>query len=690
MFMRDAVSHDELPPGHICSPATAAGRWTDMPVPSSLLLETLESELRQVLAVVGADAAGVHLVGDQVQPALHLYAQQGLSPEEEQGASLATLDASLVGRCVTSSTTVSRSDGTNDGPTAAAWECGHSVFLAQPLQAQRSVVGALWCLCREGQLAPDAEPLLELVAKQLAKLILQHFLLQRVGGERQEHQLLADHLRDAIWTLAIDPHLRTVLVSDSITRLTGYSPQDFLDDPELWLTMIYPDDREKVLAETQRAVDGQTDELHHRVRIVRQDGVLRWAHTRGRVVRDDRGVRIYGLTTDVTDHVRLEERVRRADRLSAVGMLAGGIAHEYNNLHFAILGTLDLLLMRDDLDDGARQHINRVRESAERAAEITTQLVAFARGGTGGREDVNVAELLDSALTLVSKEFSTIGIQVEILHSPLPLLVQGNRAELGQVVINLIINAQQAMQDCPTKRLTIATGVDKDQRVLISVADTGHGIPAENLPRLFDPFFTTKGAAGSWVEDRAAADAFLSGRGLGLSVAQTIVHEHGGDIEVESEINCGTKFTIYLPAPHLAQQAPAEDEPVREPKGERILVADDEEAVRVVCREMLSRLDYQVTEATGGQDALRLLADQPFDLVLVDLQMPDMSGLELIRRINELPVGRRPAKLIITGNVDEVPPATCADLGIAGLLQKRGNLSELVSKVQVALAGRPQ
>jgi len=660
-----------------------------MPSPASSLLEVLETALRGALDATGAGAAGVHVVEDQERATLRLAAQQGLAPEEEHAAALAGLEDSLVGLCVRSGGPVRRSGGDAAAPGAASWERGATDFIVQPLETDGAVVGALWCLARTGELAPGAEAGLSLAAGPLSQMIVQHALLQSLGSERHEYELLAEHLRDAIWTLEVEPALRTVLVSGSVSHLTGYAPQDFFDNPQLWLEMVYPDDRPQVMAETQRARDGLAEELHYRVRVVRQDGELRWAHTRGRVTRDGNAVRVHGLTTDVTDHVRLEERIRRADRLSAVGMLAGGIAHEYNNLHFAILGTLDLLLMRGDLEDGVRGHINRVREAAERASEITTQLVAFARGGNGSREDLEVGELVDGALSLVQKEFSTLGIQVEVMHSPLPLRVAGNRAELGQALINLIINAQQAMQECATRRLTIATGLDADRRVFISVADTGHGIPAENLPRLFDPFFTTKGAAGSWVEDRAATDAFLSGRGLGLSVAQTIVQEHGGDIGVESEVLCGTKFTIYLPAPELVSPTPVESEAFARACGGRILIADDEEAVRLVCREMLRRLDYEVAEAAGGAEALARLEAEPFDLILVDLQMPDMPGLELIRRINEVPAERRPAKLIITGNIDEVPPETCADLGITGLLQKRGNLDELVTKVQLALASRP-
>ncbi|MEN6305935.1 MAG: ATP-binding protein [Armatimonadia bacterium] len=501
------------------------------------------------------------------------------------------------------------------------------------------------------------------------------------------YQQAAENLRDCLWSYYLEPEPALALLTRGVHDLTGYTRQEFAERPELWFEIIHPEDRPAILQEEARLIAGTTTEFHYRYRIIRKDGEIRWAHTRARATRDGKGLRLDAITNDVTDHVRLEEKVRRADRLSAVSLLAGGIAHEYNNLHFAILGTLDLLLMRNDLEAGLRQHINRVREAAERASDITNKLVSFARGGTGGRETMEAAELIEATLGMVQKEFTTKGIQVEIKHSPVPLRLHGNRAELGQVIVNLVLNAQQAMADSEVKKLTLSSGLHEG-RVYITIKDTGHGISESNLPRLFDPFFTTKGAAGSWLEERAATDAYLPGRGLGLSVAQTIVQEHGGDIEVESEVGAGTRFTVYLPPAEQLEGHPGGASPFVAMRQGRILIADDEEPVRMVCRELLERLSYEVAEAEGGEVALDLLNREPFDLVLVDLQMPDISGLELIRRINDIPAQRRPAKLIITGNIDDLPPETCADLGISGLLQKRSNLSELVSKVQLALASR--
>lgn len=682
--MRDAGKSASAALNHLQTPSAAAASQAAA-TPSEVLLDLLEGQLSQLVEMAGADAAGVHVVDDHEPVVLRLYAQQGLTPEEQRAAMSADLQGSLVGRCALSRSVLARPG--HEGPLAG-WERAATAIIAQPVNSDGHTLGCLWCLSRDGALAPEAAAVAGLVAGSCAHLILRHYLHRRLESERGEYRQLLNHLRDPVWTICLEPEFRTVLVSRGIETLTGYAPEEFLAEPALWLGMVYPDDRDIVMQDVQRVQSGDTNEIHHRLRIIRKDGEIRWAHTRARADKWGDELRLYGLTTDVTEHVQLEKKVRRADRLSAVGMLAGGIAHEYNNLHFAILGTLDLLLMREDFDEGVRQHINRVREAAERASDITTKLVSFARGGSGGRAVLDVSELVDSALTLVKKEFSTQGITVETRYSPLPLQVEGNQAELGQALINLIINAQQAMQGRPTQRLTISTGLCPERRVFISIADTGHGVSPENLPRVFDPFFTTKGAAGSWLEGRAASDALIAGRGLGLSVAQTIVQEHGGDIEVDSQVDCGARFTVFLPSAQPVADLPTTVVPGICSTTGRILIADDEAPVREVCREMLEHLKYEVAEAGGGAQALRMLQGEVFDLVLVDLQMPDMGGLELIGHINQIPAERRPAKLIITGNIDEVPPETCADLGISGLLQKTASLSELVTKVQLALGSR--
>lgn len=649
--------------------------------------DLLATALDEVCTVTGCESAGLYLFDDDpTRPRLRLFAQRGLDQSEKQSLAVLARGQDLAAQAAAGGELISCAASARACCQPLANVCASSA--AAPVIVGDCTLGSLLVMSQQADRITDqTTSALPRLAAHLGQIIAGCTFYQQVTEERDNYERIASNVRDCIWTCYFEPAVRMTLITDGIFAISGYTRQEALARPHLFLEMIHPEDRPMLIQQRDAVLAGELTDVHHRLRLVHKSGETRWIHTRGRAVHDEIGWRMDAITTDVTDHVRLEEKVRRADRLSAVGILAGGIAHEYNNLHFAILGTLDLMLMRDDLDAPLRAHINRVREAAERASDITNKLVSFARGGTGHREMIPLSDLIEATLGMVTKEFSTKGIEVDIKLSPLPLKVHGNRAELGQVLINLIINAQQAMQASQTKRLAIATGL-REGRVYIGITDTGQGIAAENLSRLFDPFFTTKGAAGSWSQERAAADAYIPGRGLGLSVAQTIVQEHGGDIEVESEVGCGTRFMIYLPPPDLAEAQSVEPSATAQITKGRILIADDEAAVRDVCRELLEQLGYEVAEAQGGAEALELLAARNFDLALVDLQMPDMPGLELVGKINEMPLARRPAKLIITGNIDDLPAETCADLGIAGLLQKRASLSELISKVQLALSMR--
>lgn len=658
----------------------------------STFVETEEAIQRLVPGVAeatGCEVVGIHLsaTGD-ADKALRLVAHHGLSPTESDACAGLAPGEGLAGYALRTMAPLAlvKGDRLPRGVRPTAVERGFLTYACVPFQWEEDSQGAVWALSRRNTLdTTRLLPTLQLATEAVRQVVASQRAVESFALERDRYQQLAANVGDCFWTMYLEPHVRLALMTDGVQELTGYGREQFVADPSLWHEIVHPDDRWALSRMLARVREGVTKEVHYRLRIVRQDGEVRWAHTRGRAVRDETGLRIDAITSDVTAHVRLEEKVRRADRLSAVGMLAGGIAHEYNNLHFAILGTLDLLLMRDDLDDAIRQHINRVRDAAQRASEITNNLVAFARGGSGVRSVLDLSELVESTVNVVRKEFTTSGIEVETHFADTPTPVMGNRAELGQVLINLIVNSRQALDGAPEKRLQVTTGIS-DNRVYARFADTGHGISPENLPRLFDPFFTTKGAAGSWLDDRSQSDAYLPGRGLGLSVAQTIVSEHGGEIEVESAPGEGAVFTVHLPLYEPEGGVIATDPMAANLRKGRILVADDEPSVRAVCRELLSRMSYDVTEASGGQEAVEMLTRERYALVLVDLKMPDMDGLDLIRRINEIPPRRRPAKLVITGVADEIAPEVCDELGIASTIMKPASLAELTEKVRLALA----
>lgn len=672
-----------MPAGPLQALVSAATQHVD-------LYGTLQACLTTLLSTVGGEAAAVYLPRcKENETVLNLYAPQGLTTEELALAADLTPGQGYAGAAMQRETAIISTQAAKLSPPLepCALEAAFAGSVALPLPLPHSLPGVLWVGLRSAnELDKAALEVLTRLAEPLGQIIQQRTRFEEYYELNLGYARWAASMDDCMMSFYLQPEPRVELLSQGFTKLTGYPREKLLADLGFLLSIVHTDDQWIFRQDWERLTTGRSQEIHNRVRLLHATGAIRWAHTRGRAVRDEHGLRVDAIICDVTDHVRLEEQVRRADRLSAVGMLAGGIAHEYNNLHFAIIGTLDLLLMRDDLEETVRQYVNRVREAAERASEITNKLVAFAKGGSGIREVMDVGELADSTLSIVRREFATQGIEIVTELAPQPLLVNGNRAELGQVIISMAINAQQAMEDSPVKHLQVRTGL-KDGRIFVSLTDTGHGIAPDNLPRLFDPFFTTKGAAGSWLEDRAATDAYLPGRGLGLSVAQSVIKEHGGDIEVHSEFGEGATFTIWLPPVREAQVVPADSPEAVATRG-RILVADDEEIVREVCREMLVKLNFQVAEAAGGEEALALLAQQDFDLILVDLQMPDMDGLELIRRVNEIPLSRRPAKVIITGRTEDPPADVYTGLGVAGTLHKPSSLVELVEQVQKALASR--
>jgi PAS domain S-box-containing protein len=648
----------------------------------------LELTASQAQTITGCEASGVYLLeGEPPEGILHLVAQAGLTAAELGEAVSLPTASGLAAYVLSSGVTLARNAGDPlpDGAVALPAEAEFTSYACAPLDCGVANRGVVVAVARTERIPPvRLTAALRLVAEHYCAVLRNRLLEADVVLERDRYQRLATSVGDCLWSAYLEPTFQLALMCETSAAMTGYSQAELLARPQLWQEIVHPDDRWIMTRSLARLTAGETDELQVRTRITRQDGEVRWIHTRGRATRDDYGLRLDAISADVTDHVRLEERVRRADRLSAVGMLAGGIAHEYNNLHFAILGTLDLLLMRKDLEDGVRQHVNRVRDAAERASEITNSLVAFARGGTGARSIVDLSDLARGTLSVVRKEFTTTAIEVDMELPVDPVAVMANRAELGQVLINLIINARQAMEDSPVRRLVVSAGL-RDAWAYVRITDTGHGIAPENVSRLFDPFFTTKGAAGSWLDERVQSDAYLPGRGMGLSVAQAIVQEHGGNIEVESIPGEGASFTVLLPhyEPETGVATTASSQGARS-RGE-ILVADDEPAVRAVCRELLQHLNYKVMEATGGEEALKLVQAHDFALVLVDLQMPDMDGLELIRRINALPLKKRPAKLVITGRTDHLDPDTCAELGIASTVVKPATIMELTNKVQLAL-----
>ncbi|MGH9945533.1 MAG: ATP-binding protein, partial [Pyrinomonadaceae bacterium] len=361
---------------------------------------------------------------------------------------------------------------------------------------------------------------------------------------------------------------------------------------------------------------------------------------------------VLGVARDVTERKGLEEQLRQAQKMEAVGRLAGGVAHDFNNLLTAITGYSDLSLRRLADNPAVRRNLEEVKKAAERAAGLTRQLLAFSRKQVLQPKVIVLNDVIHDMNKMLQR---LIGEDVELRAELDPRLgrVKADPGQIEQVIMNLSVNARDAMP--LGGRLTIATAnatltaedarrhhyVQPGAYVLLSITDTGCGMDEETRKHIFEPFFTTKEVG--------------KGTGLGLSTVYGIVKQSGGYVWADSEIGRGTTFRIYFPR----VEAPIRSDIVKDgdgalPQGEEtVLLVEDEDIVRELTHEFLEMSGYTVLEARNGRDAITICEqhDGPINLVLTDVVMPQMSGRELVERLAPL----RPAMrvLYMSGYTDD-------------------------------------
>ncbi len=428
-------------------------------------------------------------------------------------------------------------------------------------------------------------------------------------------------------------------VDGSMARLLGLGDGEVVESYEQFREHIHPEDRERVDAAFFQAAQGGGD-MHVEFRIIWPDGTVRWLSDHGEVVRDASGTPEYltGAALDVTERKLAEERLIQAQRMDAVGHLAGGVAHEINNMMTVILGFSALLLdaMRNDPRAGELRQIHR---AATRAADITTQLLAFSRHQHRRPQVLDPNELIQGTKHMLHRVLGEdkvfeLDLADELGH------VRADRGQLEQVLLNLTLNARDAMPSggsftISTRTLSLpsrngaSAGEDElpaGDYVQVSVSDTGQGMDGATRARIFEPFFTTKPVG--------------QGSGLGLATVFGIIRQSGGTVRVRSAPGEGTTFSIYLPRVAAERSAP---DGVREsPRGERgsgiVLVVEDESLVRDFTCRVLATHGYQCMEATNGLEAFSMMRErgEHIDVVVTDVVMPGLGGGALAKRISEL------------------------------------------------------
>jgi PAS domain S-box-containing protein len=434
---------------------------------------------------------------------------------------------------------------------------------------------------------------------------------------------------------------KLLYVNPALVQILGYeSAEDLLGVPNTKAFYANPSDRDALVAGYRK--DGRLDS---KVEWKRKDGKVITVRVNARWTRvpeqDNQCFEI--MVEDVTDRIALEKQLFEAQKFEAIGQLAGGIAHDFNNMIGAIVGWADLGADETEAGSRLRRHFEKVRHQAERAAALTRQLLAFARKQILEPRDIDLNQSVIETLSLLEK---VIGSNIEIkanLASDLAV-VRADPTQVEQVIMNLCINARDAMADGGSLIIETAN-VAFDERMcarrpsvkpgdytMLSVTDTGTGMDAATLGRIFEPFFTTKGLG--------------KGTGLGLATVYGIAHQHGGFVDVESELKKGSTFRIYLPVclSPVASRAQPEDRGIVRGGAETILVAEDHDGLREIALEILTNLGYQVVLAADGEQALRELQSphNHIDLALLDVMLPRVSGPEIYLRVSaerpDLPV----------------------------------------------------
>ena len=445
--------------------------------------------------------------------------------------------------------------------------------------------------------------------------------LRKVQAVAREHQLLLTNIlesaRESIY--AIDTDGRFKWCNSATQAGLGYKREEFIG--RALLDMVHEGDRELVAEKLAAALDGEPQT--YEMRYFSPDAQLRYARVdNSPLVVDGRVTGVLGIARDITEQKEERERAARADKLRALGQLASGVAHDFNNSLAAILGRAQLL-RRQIKDDALVRNLEIIQTAAEDAAATVRRIQTFARKAPAKEFEVlDVSGLLNDAVEITRtrwhNEARLRGLEYQVtLDAMAGLNTYGSASELREVFVNLIVNAVDAMPD--GGRLAIRCRRENG-RLRLRFADSGTGMPEDVRQKIFEPFFSTKGAHGT---------------GLGLSVSYSIIERHEGSISVTSELGAGTVFTIDLMAQETEHVAEVESPEIIEIAGLSILVVDDEPAVRETLADMLEAMNHTVALAESGQQAIQKLAGQSFDLVFTDLAMPEMDGWETAREIRK-------------------------------------------------------
>ncbi len=521
--------------------------------------------------------------------------------------------------------------------------------------------------------------------------------------EREQFlRLVTDNIQDAIRVVDLKT-LQYTYSNPYVEKLFGLRPTDYQAMP--MGSHLDDDNRQKLLQIIQDELAHDAERAANRSKLIElkekniKTGQIVWTENKASFMRDDKGEpkAVLSITRDITERkkaeeerMRLQERLRRAEKMEVLGTLAGGVAHDLNNMLGGLVGYPELILRQLPQDSPLRKSILTMQKSGEKAAAVVQDLLTMARRGVTSMETISFNQVIREYLKTPEHEKMCCfhpNIRVNIqLANDLPL-IRGSAVHLSKTVMNLLSNAMEAMPEGGVITLTTHNqyidrpvheydDVKEGDYVILSVADTGEGIPQENIEKIFEPFYTKK------IMGR-------SGTGLGLAVVWGTVKDHAGYIDVQSREGEGSTFTLFFPATrekqldacHPLAQADYKGE------GESILVVDDVPEQREMAAAMLASLNYRVTLAPSGEAALEQAKLQKFDLLLLDMIMnPGLDGLETYRQISG--IYPRQKAVIVSGFSETERVGEVQKLGAGAYVRKPYTLEKLGKAVRKELVKR--
>lgn len=513
-----------------------------------------------------------------------------------------------------------------------------------------------------------------------------------LGESEERFRQVISSISDWIYVTQITEagQLVNLYFSPHVETLTGYPYEKFITDWSFWPSVvIHPDDRAAAARQAALLAAGQSSEIEYR--LLRADGQIIWVRDSARVENGSDTKIIYGVVSDITARKQLEEQFLQSQKMEAIGRLAGGVAHDFNNILTVMTGYTDLILSRHQQpDDPEREELEQIKKATKQATLLTRQLLTFSRKQVVQPQILNLNAIVNELETMLRR---LIGENIELTTMLEPQLgrVKTDPGQMEQVLMNLVINARDAMPQGGTLTITTSNvildkaqtrqhiGVNPGAYVKLTVSDTGHGMDAQTRLRIFEPFFTTKELG--------------HGTGLGLAMVHGIVNQSGGAVEVHSEPSQGATFDIFLPQeiPPTSAANAANSAQISSKRGnETILLVEDEEAVRQLAQRILLNEGYTVLEAQNGEAAVQALREYPYPLhlLLTDIVMPGrMNGPELSRLVTQAHPDIK--VLFMSGYTDNITVPDGTDDRTKAFLAKPFTPSGLIHKVRELLDTPP-